>query len=48
MAIEDLDHYTIKVADLDRSVRFYEEVIGLEKGAPPRSGFNGAWLYLGL
>lgn len=42
MAIEDLDHYTIKVANLDRSVRFYEDVIGLVKGAPPRPGFTGA------
>ena len=47
MAVEDLDHYTIKVADLDRSVQFYKDIIGLEKGAPPRPGFNGAWLYLG-
>ena len=47
MAIEDLDHYTVNVTNLESSVRFYEEVIGLKKGAPPRPDFNGAWLYLG-
>ena len=47
MAIEDLDHYTVNVTDLESSVRFYEEVIGLKKGAPPRPEFDGAWLYLG-
>ena len=47
MAIEDLDHYTINVTDLEDSVQFYREVIGLNHSAPPRPDFNGAWLYLG-
>ena len=45
MPLSALDHYTIRTSDLDRSVRFYAEILGLESGARPPFRFPGAWLY---
>ena len=39
MALNALDHYTIMTADLDASVAFYTEILGLADG--PRSGAGG-------
>ncbi len=47
MAVESLDHYTINTADLEASVRFYEEVLGFASGERPAFTFPGAWLYCG-
>ena len=47
MSIQALDHYTINVADLDASIRFYEDVVGLKKGERPPIPVPGAWLYCG-
>ena len=47
MEIEQLDHFTINVSDLDASTRFYTDVVGLTKGARPDFAFGGAWLYCG-
>jgi len=47
MKIEQLDHFTIKVSDLDASTRFYTDVVGLKNGARPDFVFGGAWLYCG-
>ncbi len=47
MDLQSLHHYTVRVTDLDASVKFYEEILGLEFGARPNFGFPGAWLYLG-
>jgi catechol 2,3-dioxygenase-like lactoylglutathione lyase family enzyme len=47
MAVEGLDHFTINVADLERTIRFYDDVLGLKSGARPPLGFPGAWLYCG-
>ena len=47
MAVSSLDHYTINTADLDASVAFYTEVLGLRNGERPAFGFPGAWLYCG-
>ena len=47
MEIEQLDHFTIKVSDLDASTRFYTDVVGLRNGARPDFAFGGAWLYCG-
>jgi catechol 2,3-dioxygenase-like lactoylglutathione lyase family enzyme len=47
MALDALDHVTLVARDLDRSVRFYEDVLGLKSGARPPFNFPGAWLYLG-
>ena len=45
--MERLDHVTIKASDLDASVAFYVEILGLESGARPPFSFPGAWIYCG-
>lgn len=47
MALAELDHYNITTDDLDRSVKFYEEVLGLKIGKRPNVKIPGAWLYCG-
>src|SRR5262249_4635225 len=45
--LEGLDHYNITPADLQRSRRFYSDVLGLVDGARPMFRTPGAWLYAG-
>src|SRR4029450_8260780 len=40
-----LDHFNIRTRNLADTVRLYEEVLGLEKGARPNFAFPGAWMY---
>lgn len=40
-----LDHFNIRTRKLGETVRFYEDVLGLEKGARPNFAFPGAWMY---
>ena len=40
-----LDHFNIRTRKLAETVRFYEDVLGLDKGARPNFVFPGAWLY---
>lgn len=47
MRIGELDHYNIITADLERSVAFYEQVLGFRNGERPDFGIPGAWLYSG-
>ena len=47
MPIAKLAHYSIRTADLARSCRFYERVLGFRQGYRPPFGFPGAWLYKG-
>jgi catechol 2,3-dioxygenase-like lactoylglutathione lyase family enzyme len=47
MAIEKLDHYTIRTEDLEATRRFYTEVLGLSVGPRPAFTFPGLWLYAG-
>ena len=47
MPVDSLDHYTIISADVDASVSFYVEVVGLRLGERPPFEFPGAWLYCG-
>ena len=42
-----LDHFNIRTRKLDDTVRFYQDVLGLEKGARPNFAFPGAWMYAG-
>jgi catechol 2,3-dioxygenase-like lactoylglutathione lyase family enzyme len=45
--VRTIDHITIVVADLERSVRFYAEVLGMERVVRPDFGFPGAWFVSG-
>src|SRR5689334_16751213 len=47
MPLQGIDHFTVNVRDLDASVRFYEDVLGLSNGPRPDLGFPGAWIYCG-
>jgi catechol 2,3-dioxygenase-like lactoylglutathione lyase family enzyme len=47
MDIKRVDHYSIRTRDLERSQRFYTEVIGLKAGPRPPFDFPGCWLYSG-
>ena len=45
MSVGVLDHFNIRTRRLADTVRFYEDVLGLEKGARPNFAFPGAWMY---
>src|SRR5262245_26771578 len=41
-----LFHVAIKTRDLDKTLRFYRDVIGLSEAPRPDFGYPGAWLAL--
>lgn len=43
--IHGLNHFTVIAEDLDRTLAFYEGLLGLQRGPRPDLGFAGAWLY---
>ena len=45
VSIGVLDHFNIRTRKLADTVRFYENVLGLEKGPRPNFAFPGAWMY---
>ena len=45
MSVGVLDHFNIRTRHLADTVRFYEDVMGLEKGPRPNFAFPGAWMY---
>jgi catechol 2,3-dioxygenase-like lactoylglutathione lyase family enzyme len=47
MAVQGMEHFTILTDDLDRTLAFYREHLGLEPGFRPPLAFPGAWLYAG-
>ncbi|HEX2939696.1 MAG TPA: VOC family protein [Rhodopila sp.] len=47
MPAESLNHYTIRVRDLERTKDFYCDVVGLTVGDRPPLPFPGYWLYCG-
>ena len=47
MAATGMEHFTILTADLDSTVAFYADLLGLEIGPRPPFDFPGAWLYCG-
>jgi catechol 2,3-dioxygenase-like lactoylglutathione lyase family enzyme len=47
MTVLSLNHYSIRTTDLERSGRFYQDVLGLSPGPRPPFSFPGLWLYGG-
>ena len=47
MAVEKLDHYSIRTLDLRASERFYTQIMGFTVGFRPPFKFPGLWLYNG-
>jgi catechol 2,3-dioxygenase-like lactoylglutathione lyase family enzyme len=45
--ISGMNHFTVLARDLDATVHFYVDLIGLAQGPRPDLGFPGAWLYVG-
>jgi glyoxylase I family protein len=45
--VESLHHVTVPVRDLERSRRFYGDLLGLEELERPPFDFPGAWYSLG-
>jgi catechol 2,3-dioxygenase-like lactoylglutathione lyase family enzyme len=44
MAVEGMNHFTILTDDVERTVGFYGEFLGLTAGPRPDFAFPGAWL----
>jgi catechol 2,3-dioxygenase-like lactoylglutathione lyase family enzyme len=45
MSVGMLDHFNIRTRQLDATVRFYQDILGLENGDRPNFSFPGAWMY---
>lgn len=45
MAVAGMNHFTILTDDLEKTLAFYAEHLGLKPGARPPFTFSGAWLY---
>jgi catechol 2,3-dioxygenase-like lactoylglutathione lyase family enzyme len=45
MSVGMLDHFNIRTRHLGDTVRFYEDILGLENGDRPNFAFPGAWMY---
>ena len=43
--IHAMNHFTVITDDLERTLDFYCDLLGLEQGHRPDLGFPGAWLY---
>ena len=47
MRVDVIHHVSLTVTDLERSRRFYREVLGLQEIARPSFNFPGAWFQVG-
>jgi catechol 2,3-dioxygenase-like lactoylglutathione lyase family enzyme len=47
MAVAGMNHFTILTDDVDNTVSFYGDLMGLKPGPRPNFNFPGAWLYAG-
>ena len=47
MAVSGMNHFTILTDDVDTTIAFYGELLGLAPGPRPPFTFPGAWLYAG-
>ena len=46
MPISGMNHFTVLTSDLEASMTFYVDVLGLRDGFRPDFDFPGAWLYV--
>lgn len=47
MAVEKLEHYTIRCRNLEATRAFYDSALGLKPGPRPDLDFPGYWIYCG-
>ena len=47
MAISGMNHFNVLTDDVEKTRRFYVDIVGLTEGDRPSLGFDGAWLYAG-
>ncbi|HVF64490.1 MAG TPA: VOC family protein [Casimicrobiaceae bacterium] len=47
MSITGMNHFNILTDDVEGTVDFYRDIVGLSVGPRPDLGFPGAWLYAG-
>ena len=47
LSIHELNHVMIRVTDLEASIRFYGDLLGLRRIPRPAFDFPGAWFALG-
>jgi catechol 2,3-dioxygenase-like lactoylglutathione lyase family enzyme len=47
MAVKGMNHFTVLTDDVEGTVQFYGEFLGLHAGPRPDFDFPGAWLYAG-
>lgn len=45
MSVGLLDHFNIRTRNLADTIRFYEDILGLQNGERPNFNFPGAWMY---
>jgi catechol 2,3-dioxygenase-like lactoylglutathione lyase family enzyme len=45
MSVGMLDHFNIRTRRLKDTVKFYEDILGLQNGDRPNFSFPGAWMY---
>ena len=45
MAVSSMNHFTILTDDLEATLAFYRDLLGLHAGPRPPFTFPGAWLY---
>lgn len=48
LTIKELNHVAIYVADVEKSIKFYTEILGLKELPRPAFDFPGAWFQLGM
>ena len=47
IGVKGIDHVTLVVADLERSARFYVDLLGMQRVERPRFNFPGLWFQAG-
>jgi catechol 2,3-dioxygenase-like lactoylglutathione lyase family enzyme len=47
MTVQAMNHFTILTDNVERTIAFYGDLLGLAAGPRPNFTFPGAWLYAG-